>query len=463
MVLTIAAFVLALSLLIAIHEYGHYRMAVACGVKVLRFSIGFGPVLLRWTSQKSGTEFALSALPLGGYVKMLDEREAPVATQERHRAFNVQPLRSRVLIVAAGPLANLGLAVLLYAVLNWGGVQMAVPVLGMPVPGSIAEQAGVVGGERVSRAGFDAPDLAPDDLQSVRSFEDLTWLLSQAALAGRDVRLLLDDGTQLRLGLAQLNAREVDADLFERIGLMAPLSKPEIGDVLPEGAAQAAGLRTGDLVLSVDDLPVRDSRQLRELIRASAPDGVAQVQRWRVDRAGQFLVLEVRPDVVVQPVGGAEQRQAGRTVGRIGAYIGAQPEMLTVRYGPLEGLWQGVVKTWDVSAMTLKTLGRMVIGEASLKNLSGPLTIADYAGRSASLGLSAYLLFLALISVSLGVLNLLPLPLLDGGHLMYYLWEGLTGRPVSEAGQARLQRVGVFVLVLMMSIALVNDVTRLFG
>lgn len=461
--LTIAAFVLALSLLIAIHEYGHYRMAVACGVKVLRFSIGFGPVLLRWTSRKSGTEFALSALPLGGYVKMLDEREAPVASQERHRAFNVQPLRSRVLIVAAGPLANLGLAVLLYAVLNWTGVQMAAPVLGMPTPGSVADQAGLRGGEWVTRAGFAAPDQEDDDLQDVQSFEDLTWLLSRAALAGRDARLLLSDGAQVHLGLAALNAREADAELLVRIGLTGPRSKPEIGDVLADGVARVAGLRAGDLVLSVDDVPMRDGRQLRELIRASAVEGVAKVQRWRIDRAGQILVVEVQPDVVVQEAEGGTQRPAGDAIGRIGAYIGSLPEMLTVRYGPFDGLWQGIIKTWDVSALTLKTLGRMVIGEASLKNLSGPLTIADYAGRSASLGLSAYLLFLALISVSLGVLNLLPLPLLDGGHLMYYLWEGLTGRPVSEAGQARLQRVGVFVLALMMSIALVNDVTRLLG
>ncbi|MFO6420982.1 RIP metalloprotease RseP [Hylemonella sp. W303a] len=464
MLLTIAAFVLALSLLIAIHEYGHYRMAVACGVKVLRFSIGFGPVVLRWTSRKSGTEFALSALPLGGYVKMLDEREAPVAAQERHRAFNLQPLRSRVLIVAAGPLANLGLAVLLYAALNWSGVQMAAPVLGAPVPGSVADRAGLLGGERVARAGFDAADLDVDDLRPVQSFEDLSWLLSQAALNGRDARLQLDDGTQVRLELAALDAREAAPELMERIGLIAPLSKPEIGDLLADGAAQAAGLRKGDHVLSVDDVALRDGRQLRELIRASAADGVAKVQRWRIERSGQILVVDVRPEVVVQDTAAeGSSRLTGRTVGRIGAYIGAQPEMRLVQYGLFEGLWLGIVKTWDVSVLTLKTLGRMVIGEASLKNLSGPLTIADYAGRSASLGLSAYLIFLALISVSLGVLNLLPLPLLDGGHLMYYLWEGLTGRPLSEASQARLQRFGVVVLALMMSIALVNDVTRLFG
>lgn len=222
-------------------------------------------------------------------------------------------------------------------------------------------------------------------------------------------------------------------------------------------------MSTGDLVLSVDGVPMRDARQLRELIRASVADGVVPTQRWRIDRGGRILMVDVRPDVVVQETDAASPHPTGRAIGRIGAYIGSPPEMLTVRYGPLEGLWRGIVKTWDVSALTLKTLGRMVIGEASLKNLSGPLTIADYAGRSASLGLAAYVLFLALISVSLGVLNLLPLPLLDGGHLMYYLWEGLTGRPVSETGQARLQRVGVFVLALMMSIALVNDVTRLLG
>jgi regulator of sigma E protease len=461
-VLTIVAFVLALSLLIAIHEYGHYRMAVACGVKVLRFSIGFGPVLLRWVSPRSGTEFALSALPLGGYVKMLDEREAPVAAQERHRAFNAQPLRSRALIVAAGPLANLGLAVLLYALLNWSGVQMAAPVLGTPVPGSVADQAGLQGGERVLRAGVDGPELERDDPQPVQSFEDLNWQLSLAALAGQDMRLWLEDGRQVRLGLAALQAREADAELLKRIGLIAPRSQPVIGDVLAQSAAEASGLRPGDLVLSVDGAPMQDGHRLRELIRDSVADGVAPVQRWRIDRAGQILIVDVQPDVVQAPAD-ATASQSLRLIGRIGAYIGAQPERVTVRYGLFEGLWRGAVKTWDVSVLTLKTLGRMVMGEASLKNLSGPLTIADYAGRSASLGLSAYLLFLALISVSLGVLNLLPLPLLDGGHLMYYLWEALTGRPVSEAGQARLQRVGVFVLALMMSIALVNDVTRLLG
>ncbi|MCA3236771.1 MAG: RIP metalloprotease RseP [Curvibacter sp.] len=452
--LTVLAFILALGLLIAVHEYGHYRMAVACGVKVLRFSIGFGHTLLRWQPKGSPTEFVVGAFPLGGYVRMLDEREAPVDPAERHLAFNTQPLRARALIVAAGPMANLVLAVLLYAAVNWGGAEMAAPILGRPVPGSVAQQAGLVGGERVAQAGFEGESLEP-----VLAYEDLRWLLTRGALEGRDVRLVLQDergrsGAEHVLPLSRLDAKDADARLFEQIGIVAPFSRPEIGEITPDGAAARSDLRTGDLVLSVDAQPMRDSRELRERIRAAVLEGQAVTMLWRVERAGQVQAIKVRPDVV---------EQGGATIGRIGAFVGAAPEMVTVEYGLFEGVWQGVVKTWDVSVLTLRTLGRMVVGEASLKNLSGPLTIADYAGRSASLGLSSYLVFLALISVSLGVLNLLPLPVLDGGHLMYYLWEGVTGRPVSEAWLDRLQRAGVFVLALMMFIALFNDVTRLLG
>lgn len=452
--LTVLAFIVALGLLIAIHEYGHYRMAVACGVKVLRFSIGFGHTLWRWQPRGSSTEFVLGAFPLGGYVRMLDEREGPVDPAERHLAFNTQPLRARALIVAAGPLANLLLAVLLYAAVNWTGVQMAAPVLGRPAAASVAEQAGLAGGERVLQAGF-----VGEELQAVVAFEDLRWLLTRGALEGRDVRLLLQDergraGAERLLPLSRLDAREADARLFEKIGVVAPYSRPELGEITPGSPAERAGLRPGDLVLSVDAQTMLDGRQLRERIRAAVRDGQPLPMLWRLQREGQVLTLEVRPEVVLQ---------GGAAIGRIGAYVGVPPEMVTVQYGPLDGVWQGVVKTWEVSVLTLRTLGRMLVGEASLKNLSGPLTIADYAGRSASLGLTSYLIFLALISVSLGVLNLLPLPVLDGGHLMYYLWEGVTGRPVSDVWLERLQRAGVFVLALMMSIALFNDVTRLLG
>jgi regulator of sigma E protease len=451
--LTLAAFVLALGLLIAVHEYGHYRMAVACGVKVLRFSIGFGRVLLRWQPHGSGTEFVLCAFPLGGYVRMLDEREAPVAALERHLAFNTQSLRSRALIVAAGPTANLLLAVLLHALVNWSGVQLPAPVLGSPVPDSLAEQAGVQAGERVVRAAFDG-----DEPQAVDSFEDVRWWLTRGALEGQDVRLVLTgeagSGREQVLPLAGLGARDADAGLFRRIGIVAPFGRAVVGQVMAGGAAERDGLRAGDVVLSVGTQTVRDGAQLRDLIRASVQAERSRNEVWRILREGRELALIVRPEPV---------QDGDVQVGRIGALVGAAPEFVMVRRGPLDGLWLGVTRTWEVSVLTLRMMGRMLVGEASLKNLSGPLTIADYAGRSASLGLTQYLTFLALISVSLGVLNLLPLPVLDGGHLMYYLWEGLTGRAIPEVWLDRLQRGGAAILAVMMTIALFNDLARLWG
>jgi regulator of sigma E protease len=456
--LTVVAFIVALGLLIAVHEYGHYRVAVACGVKVLRFSVGFGKTLYRWQpkNQKHGqdTEFVIGAFPLGGYVKMLDEREGPVAPEERHLAFNTQPLKSRAAIVAAGPAANLLLAILLYACVNWYGVQEPKPILASPVAGSVAQQAGLRGGELVQQAALDT-----DALQPVRSFEELRWLLTRAALDGHDVRLqLLDEGRGVRrdisLPLTRIASREADAQLFRKIGILGPWTQPVLGQVMDGGAASRAGLRHGDVVLSVGRTAVVDGQQLRELIRSSIAKGQGVRETWRVQRGRDVLEVPLQPDVV---------QEAGAQIGRIGAYVGAPPEWVVVRHGPLEGLWKGTVRTWEVSLLTLRMMGRMVIGEASLKNLSGPLTIADYAGKSASLGLTQYLVFLALISVSLGVLNLLPLPVLDGGHLMYYLWEAVTGKGVSDAWMERLQRGGVAVLLVMMTIALFNDVTRLFG
>ncbi len=452
--LTLIAFALALGLLITVHEFGHYSVAVLCGVKVTRFSIGFGKPLLRWKPKGSSTEFLLCAFPLGGYVKMLDERDGQVMPEERHQAFNLQPLPARFAIVVAGPAANLLLAVLLYAVVHWSGVLLPSAILARPETGSIAAQAGLTGGEKVLRAGFDR-----SELQEVRSYEDVHWWLTRSALERQDLWLQVTESAASRshdivLRSSSVNASELSGELFQQVGLSGPFTRPVMGNIMVGGAADRAGLRNGDVVRQVGAVSVFDGRQLRQLIRASI-DGTDGIQTlWKVDRSGVELDVQVKPE---------RQREGDQWVGKIGAYVGATPEMVAVIYGPLDGLWRAMVRTRDISLLTVRTLGKMLVGEASLKNLSGPLTIADYAGKSAGLGWTQYLLFLGLISVSLGVLNLLPLPLLDGGHLMYYLWEWITGKPVSDVSMERLQRGGFAVLLVMMSIAIFNDINRLFG
>ncbi len=454
MLTTVLAFLVTLGVLIVIHEYGHYRVAVACGVKVLRFSVGFGPVLFSRRRGADQTEFVLCALPLGGYVRMLDEREGGVMPLELHRAFNRQSLAKRAAIVSAGPLANLLLAVLLYGTAHWIGVDEPKALLAPPTAGSMAERAGLRAGDWVREVSTDGQGWS-----EVRSMSDLRWQITQAALERRDLDLRVSDrdgrgSRTLRLALTGFEPIDVDATFIRKAGLAGVHREPVLGEVVAGGPAAQAGLRRGDRVLSIDSRPIADALQVVERVRGSVKQGVAQPQLWLVERDGQRIELEVLPKVVTEK---------GETFGRVEAQPGQAAVMVKVQYGPIDGLVQGAVRTWEISVLTVRMLGRMLIGEASLKNLSGPITIADYAGQSVQQGLAYYLGFLALVSVSLGVLNLLPLPMLDGGHLVYYIFEGVTGRPVSDAWLARLQRGGIVVLLMMMSVALFNDVARLLG
>ena len=448
---TLIAFVVALGLLIVFHELGHYLVARLCGVKVLRFSVGFGLPLWRRKFGVDQTEWAISAFPLGGYVKMLDEREGPVEPQQRHRAFNRQTVAKRFAIVLAGPVANILLAILLYWVLFMHGVPGIRPVVGTPVPGTPAAQAQLAPGELIARI----------DGAEVPTWQDLRWVLLEHSLRKASVQLEMHtergDIQFRQLDLSSIGPEKIDVDLMQAIGLTRyqPPLKPVIGRLIAAGAGERDGLKEGDEILEVDGHAVAGWEELVALITA-APGRPLQ---FKILRGGATHQLAVTPE---------SKQEGGKTLGRIGAAPKIDPAALKrlvteVRYGPLESVARAAERTWDVSTFTLKMLGKMIAGQVSLKNLSGPITIADYAGQSAQLGWLAYVSFLALISISLGVLNLMPVPLLDGGHLMYYVAEIVKGSPVSDRVMEVGQQVGMVLLFSLMAFALYNDINRLLG
>ncbi|AXK65815.1 RIP metalloprotease RseP [Burkholderia sp. IDO3] len=445
------AFAVAIGVLVVVHEYGHYRVARWCGVKVLRFSIGFGQPVARWVSRKTGTEWTLSALPLGGYVKMLDEREPgpDVKPEELDQAFNRQSVFKRIAIVAAGPIANFLLAIVLFSAVFATGVTEPVAVLAPPATGTVAARAGFDGGETI----VSIRDEHGSESEPVRSWSDLRWKLLSAAFDHREIVLGARDGGStfdFRVDLRNVPESQLDDDFMTRLGFEAGGGTLSVASVQPGSAAEQAGLKTGDKLLALDGTPIGGASRFIDTVKHHAGKPV----ELQIERGGATQTVSVVPQT-------QRDDDTGQEIGRIGAALSMHTPSVDVRYGPIESLQLGARRTWDISVYSLKMFGRMITGNASLKNLSGPVTIADYAGKSARLGPSAFLSFLALVSISLGVLNLLPIPVLDGGHLLYYLVEAATGKAISERWQLILQRAGLICIVALSAIALFNDLARL--
>ena len=448
---SIVAFLVAISVLIAVHEFGHFWVAKKLGVKVLRYAIGFGKPIWKRTAGPDQTEYVLGSLPLGGYVKMLDEREMDVAQDELHRSFNRQKVSTRFAIVAAGPLFNFLFAIIAYWLMLGIGVSGIKPVIGKLDENSVVAQAGFA---------------EHDEIVSINGRSTPIWdaalkELVAAAVEGEvaTVEVIEQSGlsTTKKLDFSTTENADDPAEVLKAIGLKAwqPLIKPIIGQVVSDSPAALSGMKTDDEIIELDNKPIKDWFELVEYVSAR-PDTNIEVKLIR-DTVLQTLKVKI---------GSAERN--GKKIGRLG--IGpkkSEPipaEMKAEhRYGLIDGIVQSTGLVWRNSMLTLNMIGKLIIGEASLKNLSGPINIAVYAGYSASAGLPRFLDFLAIVSISLAVINLLPIPVLDGGHLFYYLIEIVKGSPVSEQFEAIGQRIGILIIVMMMSLAIMNDIFRLLG
>lgn len=450
-VISALAFLVALGLLISIHEFGHFWVARRVGIKVLRYSVGFGKALVTRRGKTDDTEFVLAAIPLGGYVKMLDEREGNVAAHERHRAFNQQPLWARSAVVLAGPMANFLLAILAYWLVMMIGISGVAPLIGSPVPDSAAEQAGFAYEDRI---------LAVNG-QPTQTWADARIALLESALDASGVLAIeVEDAAGQRqvrqLPLSQDDMLKSDGDAVANLGFRTwwPEVAPVIGEVIEGGAAEAAGLQSGDLVLSIDGQPMESWRSMVKVVQPSAGTALNLLVR----RDGQQLAVTLTPEPV---------EINGTLVGRIGVMETQSVELakraqVVVKYGPVAAIGEALSRTWDMSLLTLRMLGKLVVGQASLDNISGPISIAQYAGQSVTVGIDHYINFIALISISLAVLNLLPVPMLDGGHLLYFLAEAIRGKPLPENIQIMGQQVGIALLGALMFLAFYNDIWRLF-
>lgn len=445
---TVAAFIVVIGVLVVIHELGHYLVARWCGVKVLRFSVGLGKVVWSRRFGPDQTEWAVSMLPLGGYVKMLDARESDVGAlsdADAAREFTRQPVGKRMAIVAAGPLANFLLAIVLFATLYTVGVPEPVSQVRV-APGSMAEIAGIQSGDTVTAING----------ETVSAWSEMRWKLMQAAIAGRAARVELvrldarGDRVSIEtsLPLANLSGDELDSQLLDRLGMDLDRPPAKLGQVMADGPAERAGLQMGDLILQINGESVTDGTVFVERLQA-APGQALQLDGLR---AGRAFSATVTPQA---------ERVGDRTVGRIRAQVDMSASTTVVQASVPQAVVRATQKTWDTSVMTVTMLGKMLIGEASLKNISGPITIADYAGQTARIGWISFLTFMAFISISLGIMNLLPIPVLDGGHLLYYSLELFSGRPVSERVGAIAQRAGIGLLVMLMAVAVFNDIARL--